>query len=153
MLFRSDGQPWLIYSAEWNGAEVQNGIGETWAVRLRKNLKGRMGEPIRLFTAADSKWNKRQEERNLVVDAPFLWRDERTGQLFCYWSSFVNDTYAVGRAVSTSGNVAGPWVHDEEPFYVNGGHQMLFRDLEGRLRMSLHHNNNDAHLKIITLTE
>ena len=88
-----------------------------------------------------------------MVDAPFLWRDERTGQLSCYWSSFVNDTYAVGRAVSTSGNVAGPWVHDEEPFYVNGGHQMLFRDLEGRLRMSLHHNNNDAHLKIITLTE
>ena len=55
----TDGQPWLVYSAEWNGAEVQNGIGETWAVRLRKNLKGRLGSPIRLFKASDSQWNKR----------------------------------------------------------------------------------------------
>ena len=149
----SDGQPWLVYSLEWNGAEVQNEIGETWAVRLRKNLKGTLGDPIRLFTAADSKWNKRQEDRKLVVDAPFLWRDERTGQLFCYWSSFVNGVYAVGRAVSATGNVAGPWVHDEQPFYMNGGHQMLFRDLQGRLRMSLHEDNNNAHLKILTLTE
>ena len=33
------------------------------------------------------------------------------------------------------------------------GHQMLFRDLQGRLRMSLHEDNNNAHLKILTLTE
>ena len=65
----------------------------------------------------------------------------------------MNGVYAVGRAVSATGNVAGPWVHDEQPFYMNGGHQMLFRDLQGRLRMSLHEDNNNAHLKILTLTE
>lgn len=148
-----DGQPWLVYSLEWNGAEVQNGVGETWAVRMSKKLKKRKGEPVRLFRASDSQWNKRKEEHNLVVDAPFLWKDGRTGQLVCYWSSFMDGVYAVGRAVSKTGKVEGPWVHDEKPVYVNGGHQMLFRDLEGRLRMSLHHNNDDAHLKIVTMEE
>lgn len=149
----ADGQPWLVYSLEWNGAEVQDGIGETWAVRLSKNLKKRKGEPIRLFRANESKWNKRKAERDLVVDAPFLWRDESTGQLTCYWSSFINDVYAVGKAVSVSGKVEGPWIHDEKPVYVNGGHQMLFRDLDGHVRMSLHHDNNNAHLKIVTLQD
>ena len=28
------GKPWLVYSLEWNGADVQDHIGETWAIRL-----------------------------------------------------------------------------------------------------------------------
>ncbi len=147
-------QPWLIYSLEWNGAQVQDQVGETWAIRLKKNLKGTVGEPIRLFRANEaSVWTKSKPGELCVVDAPVLHKDEKTGKLYCYWSSFIEGVYAVGRAVSLSGNVLGPWEHEAQPVYTNGGHQMLFRDLEGNLRMSLHHNNNDAHLKILKLEE
>ena len=142
------GQPWLIYSLEWNGPDVTDKVGETWAVRLKKNLKGRKGEPVRLFRASDATWLTHSKD-GMVVDAPFIWKDEQSGKLILLWSSFVNGVYTVGQATSASGKVEGPWVHEKETIYTNGGHEMLFRDLNGNLKMSLHHNNNDAHLKIV----
>ncbi len=148
-----NGQPWLIYSLEWNGANVQDKVGETWAIRLKKNLKGSIGDPIRLFRANEARWTKSKAGEVCVVDAPFLWRDKFSGKLYCYWSSFIEGVYAVGRAVSQSGSIMGPWNHETEPVYVNGGHEMLFRDLQGNLRMSLHHDNKNWRLKIIRLEE
>jgi len=142
-------QPWLIYSLEWNGAQVKDQIGETWAIRLKKNLKGSKGKPIRLFRASDSGWTDWKPGNIFVVDAPFLWKDPESGYLICLWSSFTQGTYAVGQAISRSGKVEGPWEHLPEPIYLNGGHEMIFRDFQGNLKMSLHHNNNDGHLDIV----
>ncbi|MBO4641334.1 MAG: family 43 glycosylhydrolase [Bacteroidaceae bacterium] len=143
------GQPWLIYSLEWNGPDVTDMVGETWAVRLKKrNLKGRKGDPIRLFRANEATWLT-HSKNGMVVDAPFIWKDEQSGKLILLWSSFVNGVYAVGQATSASGKVEGPWIHEKQTIYTNGGHEMLFRDLNGNLKMSLHHNNNDGHLKIV----
>ena len=142
--------PWLIYSLEWNGAQVQERIGETWAIRLKKNLKGSIGEPIRLFRASEAKWTGWKPGDIYVVDAPFLWKDPESGHLICLWSTF-NGTYCVGQAVSRSGRIEGPWEHLPAPIYLNGGHEMVFRDLQGNLKMSLHHNNDDAHLNIVDL--
>ncbi|MCR4921364.1 MAG: family 43 glycosylhydrolase [Bacteroidaceae bacterium] len=143
------GLPWLVYSLEWNGPDVQDRIGETWAIRLKKNLKGSMGEPIRLFRACEASWPTWKQGSPLVVDAPFLWRDEASGHLICLWSSFREGKYCVGQAISRSGSISGPWEHLPDPIYVNGGHEMLFRDLQGNLKMSLHHDNNNAHLRIV----
>ena len=142
------GQPWLVYSLEWNGPDVTDMVGETWAVQLKKNLKGRKGNPIRLFRANEATWLT-HSKNGMVVDAPFIWKDEKSGKLILLWSSFVDGVYTVGQATSASGKVEGPWVHEKETIYTNGGHEMLFCDLEGNLKMSLHHNNNDAHLKIV----
>ncbi len=142
------GRPWLIYSLEWNGPDVTDKVGETWAVRLKKNLKGRKGEPIRLFRANEATWLT-HSKNGMVVDAPFIWKDEESGKLILLWSSFVDGVYTVGQAYSASGKVIGPWIHEKETVYTNGGHEMIFRDLEGNLKMSLHHNNNDGHLKIV----
>ena len=143
------GRPWLVYSLEWNGPDVQDLIGETWAIRLRKNLRGSVGEPVRLFRACEAPWPTWKKGSALVVDAPFLWRDEESGHLICLWSSFHDGKYCVGQAISRSGDITGPWEHLPDPIYVNGGHEMLFRDLQGQLKMSLHHDNSNAHLRIV----
>lgn len=145
------GHPWLIYSLEWNGPDVKDHVGETHAVRLSSNLRKRKGEPVRLFSANEAPWAQRTGEA-YVVDAPFLWKDKESGNLIMLWSSFRNGVYCVGQAISPSGRVEGPWQHLPEPIYVGGGHQMLFRDLQGNLRMSLHRDNNDAHLHIVPVT-
>ena len=145
------GQPWLVYSLEWNGPDVRDRIGETWAVRLKRNLKGTRGEPIRLFRANEASWPTWSPGKPLVVDAPFLVSDPASGHLICLWSSFQNGVYCVGQAISPSGDIRGPWIHEPEPIYVNGGHEMVFRDLQGRLQMSLHHDNTDAHLRIVPI--
>ena len=145
------GHPWLVYSLEWNGPDVQDRIGETCAIRLRKNLRGSVGEPIRLFRANDAPWPTWKKGDPLVVDAPFMWRDEASGNLICLWSSFREGKYCVGQAISRSGEITGPWEHLPDPIYVNGGHEMVFRDLEGNLKMSLHHDNNNAHLRIVDM--
>lgn len=142
------GKPWLVYSLEWNGADVQDHIGETWAIRLKKDLKGTIGKPIRLFRASEATW-RYDANGVMVVDAPFLWPDKESGNLICLWSSFNNGVYCVGQAISKSGKIEGPWEHLPDPIYMNGGHEMIFKDLEGNLKMSLHHNNNDARVKIV----
>ncbi len=145
----SEGTPWLVYSLEWNGAQARDKVGEVWARPLRKDLTDSAGDAICLFRASEAPWPYYAE--GLPVDAPFIFRDDESGNLICLWSSFQGQTYCVGQAVSETGDIRGPWTHETVPVYVNGGHQMVFRDLDGNLKMSLHHNNDDAHLRIVPL--
>ena len=48
----------------------------------------------------------------------------------------------MGIARSASGEIWGPWTHDDEPLFAgDGGHCMLFRSKEGKLLMALHSPN------------
>ena len=59
------------------------------------------------------------------------------------WSSWGDHGYSVGIAVSDSGDIKGPWHHLEAPLFPeNGGHGMVFTDLEGRTRYVLHYPND-----------
>ena len=146
----NDGTPWIVYTKEWNGPEVQNKVGEAWAQRLTKKLDGKVGDPIFLFRADEAPWVPGFKGGGHVVDAPFIWRDKQSGRLVMLWSSFTtDDVYAVGQLTSETGTIRGPWKHEPCPVFVNGGHQMLFHDLDGNLKMSLHYDNNDGHLRIL----
>ena len=146
----NDGTPWIVYTKEWNGPEVKNKVGEAWAQQLTKRLDGKVGNPIFLFRADEAPWVPGFKGGGHVVDAPFIWKDKQSGKLILLWSSFTTgDIYAVGQLTSVSGTIRGPWKHESQPVFVNGGHQMLFHDLDGNLKMSLHYDNNDAHLRIL----
>lgn len=133
-----EGQPWVLFAVEWNGPNVIDYQGEVWCQRLNKNLDGTIGDPIRLFSVADAEWARDGGGKAVVTDAPFVWKDEKSGNLLMLWSSFAPQ-YAVGQAISKSGKITGPWVHEKElVFSGNGGHQMVFRDLKGNLKISLH---------------
>lgn len=59
------------------------------------------------------------------------------------WSSFSNGDYAIGIAESVTGSVKGPWrQHDKPLFEKNGGHGMIFKSLDGSLKLILHQPNS-----------
>ena len=133
-----DGRPWMVFCHEW----TQVGDGEMWAVELKDDLSGAAGEPRLLFRAGEVKWVKSlKDERNFVTDAPWLYRSQN-GYLNMLWSTFGDFGYGVVRAYSPTGSILGPWIMQEEPVYdKDGGHCMLFTDVNGQLRMSLHGPN------------
>ena len=73
------------------------------------------------------------------------------------WSSFVKGTgYAQSYAISESGTLQGPWKQEEIPFYTkDGGHGMLFKTFEGKLKLVMHQPNGDPYERprIFDITE
>jgi len=143
-LWVEDGTPYMVYCREW----VETTDGEMLLVPLSKNLRQANGQPRRLFCASAAPWasalawDGMEADRYYVTDGPFLHRTA-DGRLLMLWSSFVGQSYAIGIAVSQTGRIAGPWVHQAEPLFSrDGGHGMLFRSFDGRLYVVFHSPNN-----------
>ena len=63
--------------------------------------------------------------------------------------TYYSGGYMVGIAESTSGKLAGPWIHQPEAmFSEGGGHPMLFRTFDGKLMMTLHSPNSGPNQRI-----
>ncbi|MEI7026803.1 family 43 glycosylhydrolase [Paenibacillus sp. y28] len=143
-LFVDDsGQPWMVFCHEWQ----QVGDGEVCAVRLTADLTSAAGAPVVLFCASEAPWTtpfiseKYQDQLNYVTDGPFLFR-AASGALLMLWASFINNTYALGIAVSANGQITGPWVQEDQAlFQSDGGHGMVFRAFDGRLVLAIHAPN------------
>ncbi len=136
-----DGQPWMIFVYEWNS--TPDGIGRMACAKLSDDLTHFISEPQILFKADDPKWAGWR-----VTDGCFMYKTN-DGQLLMIWSNTdVYGGYCVGISRSVSGEVTGPWTHDEEllysKIYINeydGGHGMIFRDTEDLLWMAIHSPN------------
>ena len=57
------------------------------------------------------------------------------------WSNVLPKGYCVLVRSSPSGRIAGPWTKDEVLSADNGGHGMIFKDLDGVLRLAMHGPN------------
>ncbi len=139
-LWVEDSCPWMIFCHEW----VQTTDGTMDVVRLKPDLSDVEGAPTTLFKASDSPWVRNLGGRHpgYVTDGPFLYRTKEN-KLLMIWSSFGVRGYAVGLALSTSGEVAGPWKQVDKPlFEANGGHGMIFKTFDGRLMLVLHQPNS-----------
>ena len=134
-----DGVPYMIFCHEW----VQVNDGTMELVRLKDDLSEVAGQPQTLFKASDANWvHGLNATGGYITDGPFLYRT-KSGRLLMIWSSFdKGKKYAVGIAYSTSGKVAGPWKHMDEPLLANdGGHGMIFKTFDGRLVLAVHQPN------------
>ena len=77
-----------------------------------------------------------------VTDGPFFHRSAKSGRLYLVWSNMVGGHgYCVLVRSSPSGKIAGPWTKDSLLFDRDGGHCMIFTDLQGRLKLTLHQPN------------
>lgn len=137
----NEGLPWLVFSHEW----VQLGDGAVCARRLKEDLSGPAGEPVTLFSAAEAKWPKAVRHSSgvtgRVTDGPFLYRPSN-GHLWMLWSSLTETGYGIGLAISENGGILGSWKQQEKPIYCSdGGHGMMFRGLDGVLRLAIHTPN------------
>ena len=137
------GKPSMVFCHEW----IQAGDGEICAMPLTDDLSAAAGPPRVLFRASDAPWSKLMRHSSgrsgYVTDGPFLWRTE-AGTLLCLWAGFSEEGYTEGVAVSDNGELDGAFTQAEPIFRRDGGHGMVFRDLEGQIRMALHSPN--AHL-------
>lgn len=136
-----EGKPWMVFCHEWQ----QTGDGDVCAMRLTEDLRSAGGEPAVLFRASEAPWttpfvSKRYaDQQNYVTDGPFLFRSSGDDTLYLLWASFINNTYALGIARSGSGEITGPWIHQEEALYLeDGGHAMVFRTFGDKLMLAIH---------------
>ena len=137
-----EGDPWIVFCHEW----LQVHDGTMLAHRLSDDLRHATGRPYFLFSASEAPWARplKAEGRQFpsyVTDGPFLFRS-RSGHLLMTWSSRGDDGYAIGVARSRNGSVLGPWSQDPAPLWTHdGGHGMILRARDGRLRVVLHQPN------------
>nr|WP_144922188.1 glycoside hydrolase family 43 protein [Paenibacillus bovis] len=131
-------RPWMVFCHEW----VQVKDGKMCAIQLSDDLKTAVSEPVVFFQASGASWSSFTGDGNCITDGPFLYRNQQ-GELLILWSSFGEKGYAIGTARSHSGEITGPWVHDEEALFdTDGGHGMLFHSFSGQLMLTIHAPNN-----------
>ena len=134
-LWVEDGVPYIVFCHEW----VQIKDGEIWAMPLKDDLSAPAGEPFMLFRASDNPnvSEVRSGTGNYVTDGPFLYKEN--GKTKMIWSSFYKGRYLVLDAECDS--LRGEWKHGGSLFDFDGGHAMIFYNLEGERMISLHSPN------------
>lgn len=139
----SEGVPYMIFVHEW----VQISDGSICLIELDTELKKAVSDPITLFCASEAKdWIKPfyQEKRpgkHYVTDGPCIYTT-KNGRLVMLWSSFGDKGYTEALCYSESGDIHGPWIHDERLlFEKDGGHGMIFKTRGNELVLTLHSPN------------
>ena len=144
-LYMEDGVPWLIFSHEW----TQIHDGTICCARLSDDLCHLESEPVVLFHGSQAPWSVSgtgdvitMSGENYVTDGAFLFHPNNTKSLQMLWSSYSESGYAMGIAHSETGSIQGPWSQSEKPYFEkNGGHGMLFKTFEGKLKLAIHTPN------------
>ncbi|PPA69623.1 glycoside hydrolase family 43 protein [Jeotgalibacillus proteolyticus] len=143
-----EGQNWIVFCHEWT-TEYE---GKIMAQRLSEDLTQRIGKPFEILNAAKMPWiekfgDPRIEKDGYLTDAPFFYTT-KDGELLMLWSSYSKPElrpdgksgYTVAIARSKSGDMTGPWTHDEELLMnFNAGHPSLFHDFSGALHICTHY--------------
>ncbi len=146
-LYFEDEHIYLIYSHSFE----DHPDADICYQEVSKDLKETITEPKPLFSPKEASWARpvpfAEQEFGMkgevyFSDGPCVFRGEQ-GDLFMTWSSWSQENYAVGVAVSDSGTIAGPWRQMEKPFWPrNGGHGMVFQTFEGKRYFCLHYPND-----------
>ncbi|MFC6261321.1 glycoside hydrolase family 43 protein [Levilactobacillus fujinensis] len=158
-IFEKDGRSYLVYSHTLQDVPQ----GDMCAVALTDDWTKTVGEPVRLFSAAEAKWAKpvpfAEKEFGIKGDAYFAdgptVYQQPDGSLVMLWSSWGNAGYSVGQAISKSGDIFGDWQQLPDPVIETGGHGMLFTTLTGQKRYVLHSPNDfyQEHPKFLPVGE
>lgn len=132
-LWVEDGIPYMVFCHEW----VQITDGGICYIKLKDDLSETIGEPTYIVRAShvSHTWGTISdlEGKGYVTDGPYLYKG-KSGKLYMIWTT----NNSCGIVVSESGKLAGPWTHQDEALFVNGGHGMIFKSFEGKLLLCLH---------------
>ena len=110
--------------------------GTVCYVELSSDLTRAVTEPTELFAASSFLKREATEKDHCITDGPFLYR-KKDGKLLMIWST-CDGGYKQCVAQSDNGSVCGKWSHLPTLFDDDGGHGMIFRDLKGNLKLTLH---------------
>lgn len=110
--------------------------GTVCYVELSSDLTRAVTEPTELFAASSFLKCEATEKDHCITDGPLLYR-KKDGKLLMIWSTCDNG-YKQCVAQSDNGSVCGKWSHLPTLFDDDGGHGMIFSDLKGNLKLTLH---------------
>ena len=154
-LWIEDGRPFMVFCHEWH----QTIDGTFEVVELAPDLSRAVTRPQTLFAASQIPWTRDLKTIGLgkiggfVSDGCFLHRN-KSGALLMLTASFGTTRYGLGISRSTSGRLAGPWVHEEQPLFADdGGHGMIFTAFDGQLVLALHAPNGQARCRLFEIAE
>lgn len=131
-LYIENGKPYCVFCHEHT--QILNGT--ICFVELAQDLKTAVSAPKELFAASSFLNREASEECHNVTDGPFLYR-MANGDLIMIWST-CGDGYIQCVAKSSNGSIFGEWSHIDPLFDDDGGHGMIFKDMNGKLRLTLH---------------
>ena len=146
-LYFQDNRKYLIFSHSFEDTPD----GDMCVIELTADMRQSVGQPLVLFSAISAPWARpvpfAEAEFGMkgnvyFTDGPCVFHG-KDGRLYMLWSSWSTRGYAVGTAVSDSGEITGIWKHLEEPvFPENGGHGMMFYAPDGTMKYVLHYPND-----------
>lgn len=149
-----DGQPWMVFVHEHTSL---GGNGAFAAAKLSDDFTHFTSEPIELFRAKDAWWSY-----GGITDGCFMYTTEN-GELLMLWSNNDIEGYSLGVARSASGKLDGEWTHDEPMLFtyqnigIDGGHGMIFTDVDGQMYACLHAPNdwggNGSKMTLVPIVE
>ncbi len=142
-----EGQPWMVFVREWVSAPHH--VGTFTAAKLSDDLTHFISEPIELFRADEPIW-KAPVHGGYVTDGCWMYTTAE-GDLLMLWASFDAHGYVETVSRSSNGRLDGEWIHAETPLYskaisgtYDGGHGMVFTDLDGQMYLSFHSPNRST---------
>ncbi len=138
-LFVYRDTPYLCFSNEWVSPVTADGDGALYIAPLTEDLRSLAGEPKKIVSGKHCGFSVEIEDagrRGYVAEGPFL-ADE--GKIALYWSTFAKDGYCMAK--STAEEPMGDYRFERMIFEKDGGHGMIFTDLEGTRRVALHRPN------------
>lgn len=136
------GVPYMVFVHEWTS--FPDSVGAMSFAQLSEDFTHFITEPQDLFRAKDPVWAVKG-----VTDGPYIYRSD-SGKLMMIWSNFSEKGYVIALAESENGKIEGPWKHNDTPIYekgyiegidLDGGHAMIFKDNEGKLKITFHAPN------------
>lgn len=146
-LYVEDGKAYMVYCHEW----CQNWNGTIEYAPLSEDFSSFTASPKKILDARSA-----MKGAWVITDGPFLFRSEKSSRLYMIWSNVIKGSgYCVLVRSSPSGKIAGPWTKDEILYGKDGGHGMVFRDIAGRLCLTIHQPNSspDERMRIFELKD
>jgi beta-xylosidase len=138
MFVDDDGQVYLYFVRQWPALYD----GQMYAAKLSPDLKKIIGEPQLIFTAKDSIYSHIVQNGpyfGYVTDGPFVIKYK--GLYLLTWSTFNTfHNYVISLATSTT--PIGQFNCKYPPLFTdNGGHSMIFKDKDEKLKIVFHSPN------------
>ena len=147
-----EGKPYIVFCHE----RTQIIDGTICYAPLSEDLTELAGEAVTLFKASEPYWadKSKNEKEHRITDGPFMYRT-KTDELLMLWSTFIKGKYAECLVRFTDGEISKNFEHLEPLIDNDGGHGMIFKDIEGKLRLTYHtpNTNNFEHPHFVDIED
>lgn len=151
-LFVWKGKPYLYFSNEWVKPITRDGDGALFVAELSDDLTRLVSYPKKIVSGKYCGFSTEIENKGrygYVAEGPFAVAGKKGIEL--YWSTFTEKGYCVAK--SCAEDIFGEYKLEKLIFENDGGHAMVFDDLNGKRKITLHQPNRspDERMKVFDL--